>query len=186
VRISENPFYEVGKTTDDGAATVRNRRTGAYGTPYAAPYARCNIPLLCVCFPRPPRGREGLVHGDQTTVVGILGDDPLTSRILALLLESAGYGTRALEVDAVLDDPGASLEGIDLLLCMPPPDDQREDELLDAVEGGPWTAAVPVLRLSTEPKAQRTDSVLPWPWSMEALVGAIERALRAPGGGEVP
>jgi hypothetical protein len=134
----------------------------------------------------PSSARKGRapVHGDQTTVVGILGDDPLTSRILALLLESAGYETRALEVDAVLDDPGPSLEGIALLLCMPSPNNQRADELRDAVEGGPWTAGVPVLRLSTQPKAQRTESVLPWPWSMEALVGAIERALRAPG--EVP
>jgi hypothetical protein len=141
---------------------------------------------LRMLSPSSARKGRALLHGDQTTVVGILGDDPLTSRILGLLLESVGYGTRALEVDAVLDDPGASLEGIDLLLRMPPRDDQREGGLLDAVGGGPWTAAVPVLRLSTEPKAQRTDSVLPWPWSMEALVGAIERALRAPGGGEVP
>ena len=49
-------------------------------------------------------------------------------------------------------------------------------------EGLPKTALVPVLRLSTEPKAKRTESVLPWPWSMEALVGAIEQALHAPPG----
>ncbi len=45
--------------------------------------------------------------------------------------------------------------------------------------------AVPILNLSTEPKAQsdeRTDSVLPWPWSTQALVRAIERAVHAPDG----
>ena len=56
------------------------------------------------------------------------------------------------------------------------------NEELGACEGLPKTALVPVLRLSTEPKAKRTESVLPWPWSMEALVGAIEQALHAPPG----
>jgi hypothetical protein len=31
---------------------------------------------------------------------------------------------------------------------------------------------------------ERTDSVLPWPWSTQALVRAIERAVHARGGGE--
>jgi len=123
------------------------------------------------------------VNGDRTTVVGILGDDPLTSRIVALLLEGAGYEARVLE-EGVSEVPSASFEGIDLLVCMPL-DRRREDELLGAM-GGRQGAAVPVVRLSTDPEAQRTESALPWPWSTEALVGAIERALGTHCAGEAP
>ena len=120
---------------------------------------------------------------DDTTekVVGILGDDPLTSRVLGLLLEGAGYEARVLEEEDVLEDPSASLAGVDLVLCTPLLGERRRDGLLGAVRGTPETAALPVLRLSTGLNAQPdelTDSVLPWPWSTEALVRAIERALR--------
>jgi hypothetical protein len=66
---------------------------------------------------------------------------------------------------------------------MPLHDEQRKNDLLDAMKASPETAAVPVLRLSTE-MHERTDSVLPWPWSTEVLVRAIEQALHPTGGGE--
>jgi CheY-like chemotaxis protein len=121
--------------------------------------------------------------GDATKkVVGIVGDDPLTSRVLGMLLEGAGYEVRVMEAAAVLDNPSASLLGVDLVLCPPPLGGDHKEELVDAMKGTPQTALVPVLGLSTELKAERTDSELPWPWSTEALVEAIEQALHAPGG----
>jgi CheY-like chemotaxis protein len=121
--------------------------------------------------------------GDATKkVVGIVGDDPLTSRVLGMLLEGAGYEVRVMEAAAVLDNPSASLSGVDLVLCPPPLGGDHKEELVDAMKGTPQTALVPVLGLSTELKAERTDSELPWPWSTEALVEAIEQALHAPGG----
>jgi FixJ family two-component response regulator len=126
---------------------------------------------------------------DDTTarVVGIIGDDPLVSRILGLLLEGAGYEASPLEEAAVLEDPSTALAGVDLVLFMPLLGDERKGELLGVVKSAPTTAAVPLISLSTDMKAEldeRTDSVLPWPWSTQALVRAIERAVHARGGGE--
>ncbi len=122
-----------------------------------------------------------------TTVVGIIGDDPLISQILGLLLEGAGYEARTLDEAAVLEDPSVTLAGIDLVLFMPLLGDVREGELVGVMKGDQATAAVPILNLSTELKAELdegSDSVLPWPWSTQALVLAIERAVHAPDGGE--
>ena len=124
--------------------------------------------------------------GDAETTkvaVGVLGGDPLTARILGLLLVGAGYETRALDAGAVLGDPGAPLAGVDLVLLVPGLGGEREGELVGAIEGDPATAAVPVLGLSLVLKAdldERTAPGLPWPWTLEALVEAIERALLVP------
>jgi CheY-like chemotaxis protein len=126
------------------------------------------------------------VGGATKKVVGIVADDPLTSQVLGMLLEGAGYEVRAVEAAAVLEHPSAALAGVDLVLCTPLLGGERRYELLVAMKGTPETALVPVLRLSTEPKAERTDSVLPWPWSTEALVLAIERALHASGDDQAP
>jgi hypothetical protein len=122
-----------------------------------------------------------------TTVVGIIGDDPLVSRILGMLLEGAGYEAQLLDEAAALEDPSVALAGVDLVLFLPLLGDERKGELLGVVKGEQATADLPVLSLSTDPKAQlneRSDFVLPWPWSTEALVLAIEQAVHAPGGGE--
>jgi hypothetical protein len=122
-----------------------------------------------------------------TTVVGIIGDDPLVSRILGMLLEGAGYEAQLLDEAAALEDPSVALAGVDLVLFLPLLGDERKGELLGVVKGEQATADLPVLSLSTDPKAQlneRSDFVLPWPWSTEALVLAIEQTVHAPGGGE--
>ena len=127
------------------------------------------------------------MDGATTTVVGIIGDDPLISQILGVLLEGAGYEASPLEEAAVLEDPSTALAGVDLVLFMPLLGDERKGELLGVMKGDQATAAMPILNLSTELKAEldeRTDSVLPWPWSTQALVRAIERAVHARGGGE--
>ena len=129
------------------------------------------------------------MDGATTRVVGIVGDDPLISRILGLLLEGAGYEARTLDEAAVLEDPSVALAGVDLVLFLPLLGDVRKGELLGVVKSCPSTADVPVLSLSTDMKAEldeRLDSVLPWPWSTEALVLAIEQAVHARGGGEAP
>jgi CheY-like chemotaxis protein len=129
------------------------------------------------------------VDDATTTVVGILGDDPLVSRILGLLLEGAGYETRPLDETAILEDPSVALAGVDLVLFLPSLGDERKGELLGVVKDDPATADLPALSLSTDMKAQldeQSDSVLPWPWSTEALVQAIEQVVHAPGGDEAP
>jgi hypothetical protein len=139
-----------------------------------------------LCFSRPRRKGVAPVDNTATTVVGIFVDDPLTSRILGLLLEGAGYEARTLEEAAVLEDPSTTLAGVNLVLFMPLLGDERKSELLGVMKGAPATAAVPVLALSPAPEAEldeRTDSVVPWPWSTQALVQAIERAVHAPDGG---
>jgi hypothetical protein len=127
------------------------------------------------------------VDGATTTVVGIFVDDPLISRILGLLLEGAGYEARTLDEAATLEDPSVALAGVDLVLFLPLLGDVRKGELLGVMNGDQATADVPVLRLSTDPEAEldeRTDSVLPWPWSTQALERAIERTVHASVGGE--
>ena len=121
------------------------------------------------------------VGGAKTAAVavGVLGEDSLTCRILGLLLAGAGYEARALDVSAVLDAPGSALAGVDVVLLVPWIGGEAAGELVGAIEGDPATAAVPVLGLSSVLKAdpdERTASWLPWPWTVEALVGAIERA----------
>jgi hypothetical protein len=140
-----------------------------------------------LCFSRLRRKGVASVDDTTTTVVGIIGDDPLVSRILGLLLEGAGYEARPLDEAAILEDPSTALAGIDLVLFLPLLGDERKGDLVDVMKGDQATAEVPILNLSTDMKAEldeRTDSVLPWPWSTQALVLAIEQAVDAPDDGE--
>ncbi len=128
------------------------------------------------------------MDGAKTTAVavGVLGEDPLTCRILGLLLAGAGYEARTPDATTVLEDPSATLAGVDLVLLMPGLGDERRGELVGAIGGDPATAAVPVLGLSPALRkgpGERQGSV-PWPWTVEALVGAIERVVLVPALGD--
>ena len=145
-------------------------------------------PLRRLCSPGMKEKKGSPVDGAATTVVvGVLGEDPLTCRILGLLLAGAGYEARTPDATTVLKDPGAALAGVDLVLLVPGLGDERRGELVGAIGGDPATAAVPVLGLSSVLQAdpgERDDSLLPWPWTAEALVGAVERAVLVPAPGD--
>ena len=138
-------------------------------------------PLRRLCSPGTNKtGGVPVVGAKKTVVVGVLGEDPLTARILGLLLAGAGYEARALDAGAVLEDPSTLLAGVDLVLLVPGLDDERKGEFVGVIEADPATAAVPLLGLSSGLTADpdgRAGSGLPWPWTLEALVGAIERSL---------
>ena len=111
--------------------------------------------------------------------IGVVGDDPVISRVLGLLLGGAGHEARAVDGAEVLGAPGASLAGADLVLLAPGLGDEREVEILNAMQGDPETAALPVLKFSALLAGvpdERSGSV-PWPWSVEALERAIELAI---------
>jgi hypothetical protein len=129
-----------------------------------------------------------------STTVGVLGEDPLTSRVLGLVLSGAGYEARALDAGAVLDAPGEALACVDVVLLVPWFGDEAAGELVGAIRGDPATAAVPVLGLSAvlrEGGPEERAGSVPWPWSVEnlgrAIEGALGRAVLAPEpGGEAP
>ena len=64
------------------------------------------------------------MDGATTTVVGIIGDDPLVSRILGLLLE--GLATRRVPwTGRHLGGPERGAGGVDLVLFLPLLGDER-------------------------------------------------------------
>ena len=157
----------------------------------------CHVPDAPTTFPDYAisllRKKGRALAKSASTTVGVLGEDPLTSRVLGLVLLGAGYEARALDAGAVLDAPGAALAGVDVVLLVPWIGDEAAGELVSAIEGDPTTAAVPVLGLSAvlrEGPEERAGSV-PWPWSVEdlgrAIEGALGRAVLAPEpSGEAP
>ena len=116
------------------------------------------------------------MDGATTTVVGISAMIRLSPGSWDC---SRGLATRrALDEAAILEDPSVALAGVDLVLFLPLLGDERKGELLGVVKDAPATADLPALSLSTDMKAQldeQSDSVLPWPWSTEALVRRSSR-----------
>ena len=117
----------------------------------------------------------------QPTTIAILGADTVVGRALGALLENSGYGTTPLDAypTGVVDE---LLEGADLLLLVPRLDEGVREAFLGAMgKSTPQNEGMPVISLSTTatqegPPEEGVLSV-PWPCTVEDLVGRIEAAL---------
>ena len=114
-----------------------------------------------------------------TTTVAILGSDTVVGRTLSLLLEGHGYQTILLDSypTGIVDE---LLEGAHLLLLTPRLDEGVREAFLGAMgKRAPQKGNLPVISLSTTESTRGEEGVLsvPWPCSIEDLVGHIETAL---------
>ena len=119
-----------------------------------------------------------------STMVAILGDDPIINWGLQLLLKGVGYEAllskgsngRASEVE---------LDGVDVVLLGPALRDDRREAFLSSMKSSPATACIPVLTLSTVLKEAfaEDEGLVPWPCNIEDLERRIESALQGAGGG---
>jgi hypothetical protein len=119
-------------------------------------------------------------YPEPTTTIAILGSDTVVGRSLCVLLEGSGYKTSLLDSypTGVVDE---LLEGTDLLILTPRVDEGVREAFLGAMgKSTPQNERMPVISLSTATiKVQSEEGVLsvPWPCSIEDLVGHIETAL---------
>jgi hypothetical protein len=120
-------------------------------------------------------------HHRQPTTIAILGSDTVVGRTLSLLLEGSGYQTTLLDSypTGVVDE---LLEGAHLLILTPRVDQGVREAFLGAMgKSTPQKADLPMIALSTATKesTRGEEGVLsvPWPCSIEDLVGYIETAL---------
>jgi hypothetical protein len=120
-------------------------------------------------------------HHRQPTTIAILGSDTVVGRTLSLLLEGFGYQTILLDSypTGVVDE---LLEGAHLLILTPRVDQGVREAFLGAMgKSTPQKADLPMIALSTATKesTRGEEGVLsvPWPCSIEDLVGYIETAL---------
>jgi hypothetical protein len=124
------------------------------------------------------------VRHHQPTTIAILGADTVVGRALGALLENAGYRTTPLDAypTGVVDQ---LLDGADLLLLAPRLDEGVREAFLGAMgKSTPQKRGIPVISLSTtitseSPPEEGVLSV-PWPCTVEDLVGRIEAAIVVP------
>jgi hypothetical protein len=124
------------------------------------------------------------VRYHQPTTIAILGADTVVGRALGALLENSGYGTTPLDAypTGVVDE---LLEGADLLLLAPRLDEGVREAFLGAMgKSTPQKRGMPVISLSTTTTSESPpeEGILsvPWPCTVEDLVGRIEAALVVP------
>jgi hypothetical protein len=121
-------------------------------------------------------------HHPQPPTIAILGCDTVVGRSLSVLLEGSGYQITLLDSypTGVVDE---LLEGAHLLLLTPRVDEGVRDAFLGAMgKSTPQRGRIPVISLTTTATKESTrgeEGVLsvPWPNSIEDLVGYIETAL---------
>jgi hypothetical protein len=124
------------------------------------------------------------VRYHQPTTIAILGADTVVGRALGALLENSGYGTTPLDAypTGVVDE---LLEGADLLLLAPRLDEGVREAFLGAMgKSTPQKRGMPVISLSTTTTSESPPEegvlTVPWPCTVEDLVGRIEAALVVP------
>lgn len=118
-------------------------------------------------------------HHHQPTTIAILGANTVVGRALCALLEGYDYQTRPLDAypTGVVDE---LLEDAHLLLLVPRLDEGVREAFLGAMgKSTSQKERMPVISLSTTEGARGEEGVLsvPWPCSIEDLVGHIETAL---------
>ena len=120
----------------------------------------------------------------QPTTIAILGADTVVGRALGALLENSGYGTTPLDAypTGVVDE---LLEGADLLLLAPRLDEGVREAFLGAMgKSTPQKRGMPVISLSTTTTSESPPEegvlTVPWPCTVEDLLGRIEAALVVP------
>jgi hypothetical protein len=121
------------------------------------------------------------VQHNQPTTIAILGADTVVGHALCALLENAGYDIAPVDAypTGVVDE---LLDGSDLLLLVPRLDEGVRESFLGVMgKSAPQKGEMPVISLSTAPTTEalpeRGILSVPWPCSMEDLVGQIEAAL---------
>lgn len=131
-----------------------------------------------------PFGAEVTVERapEEPTVIVINGD-PVVSKALALLLQTASYDVRFASRSS-LEDPAATsrlLEGAQLALVTPGMVSEHYERVLGLLQGGLAMGSVPVLQLGASPDGvqARADYIVPWPCRIEDLRRQIDAALLA-------
>lgn len=124
------------------------------------------------------------MRNHQPTTIAILGADTVVGRALGALLENSGYGTTPLDAypTGVVDE---LLGSADLLLLVPRLDEGVRESFLGAMgRSTPQNEGMPVISLSTtatqEGLPENGVLSVPWPCTVEDLVGRIEAALVVP------
>ncbi len=117
--------------------------------------------------------------------MAILSGNPLVSRILEFLLDSAGYEVRLLEEPDAFK-VGALLDEVDVVLLSHDLSNSRREDFLRAMTSRLQTATIPVLALShgSDRASAGVDRLVSWPCRIEDLAREIEAALRAAEGDE--
>lgn len=107
-----------------------------------------------------------------------MGGDPIVGRILASLLQTAGYDARYTDM-GFPERPGA-LDGVGVVLLAPPWSGGDRDVVLGAVGEARSATRVPVLEIGVpDDEAEvRPDNYVPWPCRTEELQRRIEAALQ--------
>jgi hypothetical protein len=113
---------------------------------------------------------------DESTIIAILGENPVVGKALETLLLSSDLGARFF-----IDYPAGSAERLDgarVALILPTSSTVRGKALMERIKSSPATADLQIIELITTPNEERNGHIrLLWPCSLQELKGSIEAAL---------